>query len=74
MDGTLKQFMESGRKLITDSKLPKQKPSKVAPTLETEPLGDPHQVFVRRTKKELPKKMEIVEELKKFIVVAEKNI
>ena len=74
MDGTLKQFMESGRKLITDSKLPKQKPSKVAPAAESEPLGDPHQVFVRRTKKELPKKMEIVEELKKFIVVAEKNI
>lgn len=74
MDGTLKQFMESGRKLITDSKLPKQKPSKVAPAAESEPLGDPHQVFVRRTKKELPKKMEVVEELKKFIVVAEKNI
>lgn len=76
MDGTLKQFMESGRHIIQDSKLPKQKPSKVAPTPEKmdEFVGDAHQVFVRRTKKELPKKLDVVEELKKFIKVAEANI
>ena len=76
MDGTYKQFLESGRKLIIDSKLPKQKPTKVAPTVERmdEPAGDAHQVFVRRTKKELPKKLEIVEEFKKFIKVAEAQI
>lgn len=71
MDGTYKQFLESGRKLISDSKLPKQKPTKVAPERMDEPAGDAHQVFVRRTKKELPKKLEIVEEFKKFIKVAE---
>lgn len=76
MDGTLKQFIESGRKIITDSKLPKQKPTKTAPTPANmdEPAGDAHQVFVRRTKKELPKKLEIVEEFKKFIKVAEADI
>ena len=76
MDGTLKQFMESGRHIIQGSKLPKQKPSKVAPAPEKmdEFVGDAHQVFVRRTKKELTKKMDVVEELKKFIKVAEANI
>jgi len=74
MDGTLKQFMESGKHLIQNSKLPKQVPSKIAPAKQDEFVGDAHQVFVRRTKKELPKKQDIVEELKKFIKVAEADI
>jgi hypothetical protein len=76
MDGTLKQFMESGKHLIQNTRLPKQKPSKVAPSPEKQDefVGDAHQVFVRRTKKELPKKLDIVEELKKFIKVAEADI
>jgi hypothetical protein len=76
MDGTLKQFMESGKHLIQNTRLPKQKPSNIAPSpaKQDEFIGDAHQVFVRRTKKELPKKLEVVEELKKFIKVAEQNI
>jgi hypothetical protein len=35
---------------------------------------DPHAVFVRRVVHEKPKKPEIVEQIKRFIVVAEANL
>jgi hypothetical protein len=76
MDGTFKEFLESGRKLLGDTKLPRQKPTAKAkdPAKMDEHPGDSHQVFVKRTISELPKKSEIVEEIKKFVAVAEKDI
>lgn len=76
MDGNFKQFLESGKHLLSDTKTPKQKPSKTAPTPAKmdEPVGDAHDVFIKRTIKEKPSKKEIVEELKKFITVAERDI
>jgi hypothetical protein len=74
MDANMKQFIESGKRLLSDTKTPKQKPSKVAPAKMDEPVGDAHDVFVRRTIKEKPSKKDIVVELKKFITVAEKDI
>jgi hypothetical protein len=55
--------------------MPRVKETKKQPKepMDKEP-GDAHSVFVRRTVSELPKKSEIVDELKKFITVAEKNI
>ena len=75
MEGTLKNFLESGKKLISDTTIPRVKETKKQPKepMDKDP-GDAHSVFVRRTVSELPKKSDIVDELKKFIIVAEKNI
>jgi len=74
MDNTFKQFLESGKKMLTDTKLPRQLQSKKAPAKMDEPTGDSHQTFVKRTIAELPKRSEIIDELKKFVAVAEKEI
>lgn len=75
MDSHLKNFLESGKKLIGDTTMPRVKETKkqVKEPMDKDP-GDSHSVFVRRTIAELPKKSEIVDEIKKFISVAEKNI
>jgi|APFre7841882654_1041346.scaffolds.fasta_scaffold80423_2 hypothetical protein len=73
----LKDFLNSGRKLITDTKIKMLKnTSKEAKVLKEKPAleGDPHQVFVRRTILEKPKKSEIVEEFIKFIKSAEEKL
>jgi hypothetical protein len=75
MDGTFKNFLESGKKLIGDTTMPRVKETKKQPKgpMDKDP-GDANAVFVKRTISELPKKSEIVDEIKKFIAVAEKNI
>ena len=75
MDGTFKQFMESGKKLIDNTTQPRVKETKKQPKgkMDEDP-GDSHSVFVKRTISELPKKSDVVEDLKKFVKAAEKNI
>jgi hypothetical protein len=75
MDGHFKQFLESGKKLIDNTTLPRVKETKkqVKGKMDENP-GDAHSVFVKRTIAELPKKSEIVDDIKKFVVVAEKDI
>jgi hypothetical protein len=69
MRNELKEFMNSGKTLITDTKTPRQlKPKEKA---KPDEIGDPHKVFVRHTIQTKPKKSEIIEEFKKFIKVAE---
>jgi ABC-type molybdate transport system substrate-binding protein len=73
----LKDFLSSGRKLITDTKIKYIKnASKEAKVLKEKPVaeGNPHQVFVKRTILEKPKKSEIVEEFVKFIKSAEEQL
>lgn len=79
MDSTLKALMDSGRKVIADSKTPKmaQKKKQVS---RDEALGvgpqdtDPHRVFVKRTINEKPKKAEVVKDIERFIKQAEAEL
>ena len=68
----LREFMKSGKTLITDTKLkgalkPKDK-------AKPDELGCPHKIFVRRTIQEKPKKADIIVEFKKFIKVEEDKL
>ena len=74
MDAQFKQFLESGKKMISDTKTPKVKQTKNQPSRMDAEIGDPHQVFVKRCIQERPSKKDIVEEFMKFITIAEKNI
>jgi hypothetical protein len=72
MGNELKEFMKSGKVLITDTKTPRQlKPKEKA---KPDEVGDPHKMFVRQTIQNKPKKLELVEEFKKFIKVEEAKL
>jgi hypothetical protein len=75
MDGTYKDFLASGRSLITDTKTAKVKSESVKKAktgFDTPPLEkDPHRVLIRRCVEDKIKKSDVVEELKKFIETAE---
>jgi len=74
MEGFLKEFMSSGRKLLDDTKQQKLKTPQ-AKKKAAEPLdADPHKNFIRRVTTEKPKRAEIVEDLKKFIAGAEAEL
>lgn len=74
-DGNFKEFLASGRSLITDTKTAKVKSESVkkAPVgMNTPPLEkDPHRVLIRRCIDDRIKKSDVVEEFKKFIETAE---
>jgi hypothetical protein len=75
MDGTYKEFLSSGRALITDTKTVKVKSEsvkKASTGFATPPADkDPHRVLIRRCIDDKIKKSDIVEEFKKFIQEAE---
>lgn len=73
MGDYLKEFLASGKKLLTDTKTPKQVKvvakgtGKVtAPAAGSGPETDPHKIFVKRAIQEKLKKTEIVKEIQKF--------
>ena len=72
MGDYLKDILNSGKKILSDTKTPKlvKESKKNVP----EALGDPHKVFIRRCIQERPKKAEVVAELKRFIEAAEQII
>jgi hypothetical protein len=72
MGNELKEFMKSGKTLITDTKTPRQ--LKAKEKAKPDEIGDPHKMFVRHTIQTKPKKLEIVEEFKKFIKVEEAKL
>lgn len=81
MDGTLKNFLESGKALLTDTKT--RKPKAVAPkppkvgfetASELKGENDPHKKFVKRVIDAKPKKSDLVEDLKSFIEKAEAEL
>ena len=73
MDSILKDFLSSGRALVSDTKKPMTKAPKNEKgkhsMMETE--TDPHRVFIRRIIKEKPPKKEVVEQFQRFIDAAE---
>lgn len=79
MDATLKALMDSGRRIVSDTKTPKlvQKKKQVS---RDEALGvgpaetDPHKIFVKRTIAEKPKKVELVKDIQRFIKSAEAEL
>lgn len=74
MDGNFKDFIDSGRGLITDTKAAKVKSQSVkAPKkgMETVTESDPHKMLIRRCIDDRIKKADVVEEFKKFIAAAE---
>jgi len=78
MDGTYKEFLSSGKALITDTKTLKAKSESVKKAkagFDTPPLEkDPHRVLIRRCIDDKIKKSDIVEEFKKFIEIAENEM
>lgn len=76
-DSIVKEFLKSGKAIITDTKLPKAQPTKKQVPLQeslSEPSGDRHQVFVKRVINTKPKKSEILEEFIKIVQEAEKDL
>ena len=67
----LKDVMASGRKILGDTKAPAQSKAPKPSSITQPPESDPHKVFVKRTVQDKPKKQEVVEEMKRFIKVAE---
>lgn len=78
MDGTYREFLSSGRALITDTKTHKVKSEsvkKAATGFDTPPADkDPHKVLIRRCIDDKIKKSDVVEEFKKFIAAAENEL
>lgn len=75
MDGNYRDFMSSGKALITDTKTPKVKSESVkAAKRGLEAVieeKDPHRVLIRRCIDDKISKKDVVEEFKKFIDAAE---
>jgi len=81
MDATLKAFLESGRALVADTKTPRKLPPKDQKVSKAEVLtgkapddSDPYRVFVKKTVTEKPKRKDVVEAFKRFIVAEEDDI
>ena len=81
IDETFKNFLQSGRTILRDTKMPRKIPANVAKKgkeahqLKESPVSDdPHKVFVRKVVTEKPKKKDILEQIKRFIVAAEENL
>ena len=71
-DGVLKEFLQSGRALLTDTKLPKTQSIKAPKKgLDTPVTRDAHETLIRRCIDEKISKKDIVEEIKKFIKAGE---
>jgi hypothetical protein len=68
----LKEFLKSGKVIITDTKT--RKVIKAKDKAKPDEIGDPHKLFVRRCIQEKPKKSELIEEFKKFIKVEEDKL
>lgn len=65
MDSALKNMLDSGRKLIGDTKQLKPKP--VPKKMSVEDSRDPHKVFCGRMIADKPGKAELLADVKKFI-------
>lgn len=74
MSSYLKDVMSSGRKILGDTKTPKQSKETKPSSVQEPPESDPHKIFVKRTINEKPKKAQVVEEMKRFIKAAEDQL
>jgi len=73
-DPYIKSLEESGRKIIGDTKIPRKAQVQKKQTLTPDEMGDPYEVFIKRTINDKPPKEDIVKELERFIKVKEKEI
>ena len=77
MDGTLKAMLDSGKRLLVDTKQRKpthtgaKKPNPSKDLMPTPDDGDPYKMFVKRVIADRPKKDEILKDIHRFIKVAE---
>lgn len=71
MASYLKDVMASGRVILGDTKIPKLSKQTKPSSVTEPPESDPHKIFVKRTINEKPSKKDVVEEMKRFIKVAE---
>ena len=78
MSDYLNQVLKTGRTLLKDTKQPASKEkreavakSKTTPTVED---SDPHKVFIKKTISEKPKKLDVVESMKRFIKAEETKL
>ena len=69
----LKQFINSGKSLITDTKLAKSKAPKTAKLPEPEPIGS-HEVFIRKMIDQKPGFKDVIEHIQTFIDKEEKKL
>ena len=78
MSDTYKEFVSSGRALITDTKTAKVKSESVkAPKKGFDTVvesGDPHRMLIKRCIDDKIKKSDVIEEFKKFIQSAEEAL
>ena len=79
MSGFVNDFLQSGRRIVLDTKQPRIKkterpkdPRTGKPALPV--AEDAHQVFIKRCINDKPSKKDIVEDLKRFIEVAEAKL
>lgn len=72
MDQGLKNLIDSGHKLIGDTKL--QRPKAVPKKMSVEDSKDPHKVFCRRMIADKPSKAELLADVKKFIEIEEAKL
>jgi hypothetical protein len=78
MSDNLKEFLNSGKRMITDTKLPKAKTTAVPAKKKADVLdGDepnPHKRFVKNCVKNRPDAKEMVKEFEKFIEIEEAKL
>jgi len=78
MDNNLKEFLSSGKRMITDTKQPKPKTSSVPAKAKSEALDgnepDPHKRFVKYCVKNKPDAKELIKEFEKFIEIEEAKL
>ena len=78
MDSSFKDFLSSGKRMITDTKQPKPKTSSVPAKKKSEALEgdetDPHKRFVKYCVKNRPDSKEIIKEFEKFIEIEEAKL
>jgi len=75
MDATFKEFLASGKALLTDTKTPRKIAPKTqkmkAAGLNAPPETDPFKIFVKKVIDAKPGKKDMVKEFKRFIEGAE---
>ena len=73
-DANLKRMIDSGINLLSDTKMPRKANQVKKATVSPEDMGNPYEVFIKRTINEKPSKEDIIKELERFIKVKEKEI
>jgi hypothetical protein len=78
MDSSFKEFLSSGKRVISDTKQPKVKTTAVPAKKKAEALDgdetDPHRRFVKYCIRNKPDTKELIKEFEKFIEIEEAKL